>query len=41
MAIADRIYVMDRGRIAISGTAADLRRQVDAIQSSYLADSSA
>ena len=41
MAIADRIYVMDRGRIGISGTAADLRQQVDAIQSSYLADSSA
>ena len=41
MAIADRIYVMDRGRIGISGTADELRQQVDAIQSSYLADSSA
>jgi len=40
MAIADRIYVMDRGRIGISGTADELRQQVDAIQSSYLADSS-
>jgi branched-chain amino acid transport system ATP-binding protein len=41
MTIADRVYVMDRGRISISGTADDLRQQVDAIQSSYLADSSA
>jgi len=41
MAIADRIVVMDRGRIGISGTADELRQQVDAIQSSYLADSSA
>ena len=41
MAIADRIYVMDRGRIGISGTADELRQQVDAIQSSYLADTSA
>jgi branched-chain amino acid transport system ATP-binding protein len=40
MAIADRIYVMDRGQISISGTAAELREQVDAIQSSYLAESS-
>jgi branched-chain amino acid transport system ATP-binding protein len=35
--IADRVYVMDRGRIAISGTAAELRTRVDEIQSSYLA----
>jgi ABC-type branched-subunit amino acid transport system ATPase component len=41
MAIADRIYVMDRGRISLSGTAAELRQQVDAIQSSYLAAGSA
>jgi branched-chain amino acid transport system ATP-binding protein len=36
LAIADRVYVMDRGRIAMSGTAADLRERVDEIQSSYL-----
>ncbi len=36
LAIADRVYVMDRGRIAISGTAADLRERVDEIQDSYL-----
>ncbi len=36
LTIADRVFVMDRGRIAISGTAADLRARVDEIQSSYL-----
>jgi sulfate-transporting ATPase len=36
LAIADRVYVMDRGRIAISGTAADLRERVNEIQASYL-----
>jgi len=41
MNIADRVYVMDRGRISITGTAADLRHRVDAIQSSYLSDASA
>ncbi len=37
LAIADRVYVMDRGRIAISGGAVDLRERVDEIQASYLA----
>jgi branched-chain amino acid transport system ATP-binding protein len=41
MTIADRVYVMDRGRISISGSSDDLRQRVDAIQSSYLANSSA
>jgi ABC-type branched-subunit amino acid transport system ATPase component len=36
LAIADRVYVMDRGRIAISGPATDLRERVDEIQASYL-----
>jgi branched-chain amino acid transport system ATP-binding protein len=36
LAIADRVYVMDRGRIAISGKAVDLRDRVDEIQASYL-----
>jgi sulfate-transporting ATPase len=36
LAIADRVYVMDRGRIAISGAAVDLRKRVDEIQASYL-----
>ncbi len=37
LTIADRVYVMDRGRVVISGTAADLRERVDEIQASYLA----
>ncbi len=41
MNIADRVYVMEHGRIAITGTAEDLRHRVDAIQSSYLADTAA
>jgi branched-chain amino acid transport system ATP-binding protein len=36
LAIADRVYVMDRGRIVITGTAADLRERVNEIQDSYL-----
>jgi ABC-type branched-subunit amino acid transport system ATPase component len=36
LAIADRVYVMDRGQIAMSGTAVDLRERVDEIQASYL-----
>jgi ABC-type branched-subunit amino acid transport system ATPase component len=36
MTIADRVYVMDRGRIAISGTAEELGKRVDEIQASYL-----
>jgi ABC-type branched-subunit amino acid transport system ATPase component len=37
MTIADRVYVMDRGRISITGAADELRHRVDEIQSSYLA----
>ena len=37
MAIADRVYVIDRGRISLAGDAADLRSRVDEIQTSYLA----
>ncbi len=36
MAIADRVYVMDHGRISITGTSAELSTRVDEIQSSYL-----
>jgi ABC-type branched-subunit amino acid transport system ATPase component len=39
MTIADRVYVMDRGRISITGSADELRHRVDEIQSSYLAAS--
>jgi ABC-type branched-subunit amino acid transport system ATPase component len=40
LAIADRVYVMDRGRIGITGNAADLRERVDEIQASYLTGAS-
>jgi ABC-type branched-subunit amino acid transport system ATPase component len=36
MSIADRVYVMDRGRISIAGTSEELGHRVDEIQSSYL-----
>ena len=35
--IADRVYVMDRGRISITGDAEELRSRIDEIQTSYLA----
>jgi branched-chain amino acid transport system ATP-binding protein len=35
--IADRVHVMERGRIVLSGTAAELSNQVDRIESAYLA----
>ncbi|HEY1919475.1 MAG TPA: ATP-binding cassette domain-containing protein [Streptosporangiaceae bacterium] len=34
--VADRVYVMRRGRIALSGNAADLRGRLHEIESSYL-----
>ena len=37
MQIADRVYVMRRGRIDVSGTTAELRDRVEEIQASYLA----
>jgi branched-chain amino acid transport system ATP-binding protein len=41
MSIADRVYVMDRGRISISGTSEELGKRVDEIQSSYLSGTAA
>jgi branched-chain amino acid transport system ATP-binding protein len=35
--IADRVYVMDRGRIALSGTTSELGSQLDKIEAAYLA----
>jgi branched-chain amino acid transport system ATP-binding protein len=35
--IADRVYVMERGRIALSGTSAEVAEQVDTIEAAYLA----
>ena len=37
MTIADRVYVLDRGRIRLAGDTSDLRSRVDEIQRSYLA----
>jgi branched-chain amino acid transport system ATP-binding protein len=34
--IADRVYVLHRGRVAMTGTPAELRGDLDAIESSYL-----
>jgi branched-chain amino acid transport system ATP-binding protein len=38
LAIADRVYVMERGRIVLSGTSAELAGQVDKIEAAYLAE---
>ncbi|HPB45367.1 MAG: ABC transporter ATP-binding protein [Microthrixaceae bacterium] len=35
--IADRAYVMERGRIVLSGTAAEVSEQIGKVQSAYLA----
>jgi branched-chain amino acid transport system ATP-binding protein len=37
--IADRVYVMERGRIALSGTSHEVASQVDKIEAAYLAGS--
>lgn len=36
LAVADRGYVLQRGTIVLSGTAADLRERIDEIESAYL-----
>jgi branched-chain amino acid transport system ATP-binding protein len=41
MAIADRVYVMHRGRISLTGTSEELTHRVDEIQSSYLSGTDA
>jgi branched-chain amino acid transport system ATP-binding protein len=37
--VADRVYVMQRGRIRITGTAAQIRGQLDEIEAAYLSSS--
>ena len=37
LTIADRVYVMQRGRIALSGTCAEIEGQLDKIEAAYLA----
>jgi branched-chain amino acid transport system ATP-binding protein len=39
LAIADRAYVMERGRIILSGTAAEVGGQLDKIEDAYLTGS--
>jgi branched-chain amino acid transport system ATP-binding protein len=38
--VADRAYLMERGRVTLSGTAADLKERVAEIESSYLGSGS-
>ncbi len=37
LTIADRVYVMQRGRITLSGTTAEIEGQLDKIEAAYLA----
>ena len=39
LAVADRAYVMERGRIVLSGTAAEVEGQLDKIEAAYLTGS--
>ncbi|MFG2029137.1 ABC transporter ATP-binding protein [Streptomyces sp. NPDC048825] len=39
--IADRVYVLRRGRVVMTGTPQELRGNLDAIESSYLAEKTA
>jgi branched-chain amino acid transport system ATP-binding protein len=36
LAVADRVYVMERGQIRMTGTSAEIRGNLDEIESSYL-----
>jgi branched-chain amino acid transport system ATP-binding protein len=35
--IADRVHLMERGRIALHGTSAEMAQQLDRIEAGYLA----
>ena len=37
LAIADRAYVMERGRVVLSGTSAEVLAQIDRLEAAYLA----
>jgi branched-chain amino acid transport system ATP-binding protein len=41
LAIADRVYVMQRGRIVISGTVDEVRDRIDEIEAGYLSNRAA
>jgi branched-chain amino acid transport system ATP-binding protein len=34
--VADRVYVMERGRVALTGTVAEVRDQIDEVEAAYL-----
>ena len=36
--IADRVYVMQRGRIVMSGTAEEVRGRIDEVEATYLSN---
>ena len=36
LAVADRVYVMDRGNITLSGPVEDIRGRLDEIEATYL-----
>ena len=36
MAVADRVYVPERGQVVLSGPVSEVRSQVDAIDAAYL-----
>jgi branched-chain amino acid transport system ATP-binding protein len=38
LSIADRVYVMDRGNITLSGPTAEMRGRLDEIETAYLSD---
>jgi branched-chain amino acid transport system ATP-binding protein len=40
LAVADRAYVLNRGRVALSGTGAELAERIDEIEQTYLATAS-
>lgn len=41
LTVADRVYVLQRGRVVYTGTGAEARRDIDAIEASYLSGSGA
>ena len=36
LAVADRVYVLQRGRIALSGTSAEILDRLDEVEQTYL-----
>ena len=40
LSISDRVYVMQRGRIALTGTSAGIAGQLDKVESAYLSTNS-